>query len=353
MTSAAPVRLDDPTFYPIEEKVGEDSLQTFVAELFRILVDRWLVVGGRPTFVGADQFIYWVQHRPQKVVAPDVYVLPGVAREARISCLKVWEAGVVPSFALEIVSPSSVDKDYREVPDRYAELGVAELVVFDPDYRKGRDRLRLQVFRRVRGRFVQVAATREDRVRSRVLGCWVRSVGKGEHVRLRLGTGERGDALVPTEAEAEHARAEQERTRAEQAEEEIARLSAEIERIKGGRWHRRKRDTRQPSRSRRRRSDRYPARAPRIFWRRPRRASTCDSRGTDPGRASSLRLPRPRPGGAGRGAAARPGRVRVGSARPRCGARERRRGGRRPALPGRGAGRRRGAARGGAGGRPP
>jgi hypothetical protein len=40
MTSAAPVRLDDPTFYPIEEKVGEDSLQTFVAELFRGLVDR-------------------------------------------------------------------------------------------------------------------------------------------------------------------------------------------------------------------------------------------------------------------------------------------------------------------------
>jgi hypothetical protein len=171
-----------------------------------------------------------------------------VAREARISCLKVWEAGVVPSFALEIVSPSSVDKDYREVPDRYAELGVAELVVFDPDYRKGRDRLRLQVFRRVRGQFVQVVATSEDRVRSRVLGCWVRAVGKGEHVRLRLGTGERGDTLVPTEAEAEHARAEQEharaeqartsaeqeRARAEQAEKEIVRLRAEIERMKGG-----------------------------------------------------------------------------------------------------------------------
>jgi hypothetical protein len=248
MTSAAPVRRDDPTFYPIEEKVGEDSLQTFVVELFRGLVDRWLVTRGKPAFVGADQFIYWMQHHPEKVVAPDVYVLPGVAREARIPCLKVWEAGVVPTFALEIVSPSSVEKDYREAPGRYAELGVAELVVFDPDYRKGRDRLRLQVFRRVRGQFVQVVATSEDRVRSRVLGCWVRAVGKGEHVRLRLGTGERGDTLVPTEAEAEHARAEQEharaeqartsaeqeRARAEQAEKEIVRLRAEIERMKGG-----------------------------------------------------------------------------------------------------------------------
>jgi Uma2 family endonuclease len=231
MTSAAPVRLDDPTFYPIEEKVGEDSLQTFVAELFRILVDRWLVTRGKPAFVGADQFIYWVQHRPQKVVAPDVYVVPGLPREAHISCLKVWEAGVAPTFALEIVSPSSVEKDSREAPERYAELGVAELVVFDPDYRKGRDRLRLQVFRRVRGQFVQVAASNEDRVRSRVLGCWVRAVGKGDQVRLRLGTGERGDTLVPTEAEAERARAEQERARAEQAEAEVARLRGEIERI--------------------------------------------------------------------------------------------------------------------------
>jgi hypothetical protein len=236
MTSAAPVRLpDDPTFYPIEEKVGEDSLQTFTAELFRALVDRWLVTRGKPTLVGADQFIYWMQHHPEKVVAPDVYVLPGFPREARISCLKVWEAGVVPTFALEIVSPNSVEKDYREVPSRYAELGVAELVVFDPDYRKGRDRVRLQVFRRVRGELVQVVATSEDRLRSRVLGCWVRSVGKGEHVRLRLGTGERGDVLFPTEAEAERARADQASARAEQAEAEIARLRAEIERMKGGR----------------------------------------------------------------------------------------------------------------------
>ncbi len=242
MTSAAPVLREDPTFYPIEEKVGEDSLQTFVAELFRGLVDRWLVTRGKATFVGADQFIYWMQHHPEKVVAPDVYVLPGVPREGRISCLKVWEAGVVPSFAMEIVSPSSVEKDYREVPSRYAELGVAELLVFDPDYRKGRDRLRLQVWRRVRGQLARVAATSEDRVRSRVLGCWIRAVGKGEHVRLRLGTGERGDTLFPTEAEHERACAEQERARAdqataraEQAEAELSHLRAEIERLKGGR----------------------------------------------------------------------------------------------------------------------
>jgi hypothetical protein len=249
MTSAAKRRVVDPTFYPVEEKLGEDSLQTFTAELFRGLVERHLALKGKPCFVGADQFIYWVQHHPEKVLAPDVYVLPGVPQDGRVTCLKTWEAGVVPSFALEIVSPNSVDKDYRLAPERYAELGVAELVIFDPDYRRGRDRLRFQVFRPVRGKFTRVTVTGEDRVRSRVLGCWIRSVGTGGGTRLRLAGGEEGDTLIQTEAEAEraraeaeHGRAEVERTRAEfeknradQAEDVIARLRAEIERIQRGR----------------------------------------------------------------------------------------------------------------------
>jgi hypothetical protein len=240
MVSAAPATIADPTYYPIEEKVGEDSLQLFIAELLRGAIDYYLVTLGKPTFVGADQFIYWAQFRPQKVVAPDIYILPGVLREARIRCLKTWEAGVVPSFALEIVSSNDVDKDYREAPGRYDELGVAELVVFDPDHHRGRDRLRFQVFRRVRGRgLVRVTATNEDRIRSRVLGCWIRAVGKGDKVRLRLAAGERGDALVPTEIEAVNAQMDQQRAqldqataRAEAAEAELARLKAAGQRAK-------------------------------------------------------------------------------------------------------------------------
>jgi hypothetical protein len=217
MVSAAPATIADPTYYPIEEKVGEDSLQRFIVDLLRGAIDDYLVRLGKPTFVGADQFIYWAQHRPQKVVAPDVYILPGIAREARIPCLKTWEAGVVPSFALEIVSSNDVDKDYREAPERYDELGVNELVVFDPDHHRGRDRLRFQLFRRVRGRgLVRITATNEDRVRSRVLGCWIRAVGKGDKVRLRLATGERGDAVVPTALEAANAEVDQQRALVDQ-----------------------------------------------------------------------------------------------------------------------------------------
>jgi len=246
MATVFPAGLDDPTFYPIEEKVGEDSLQRFIAELLRGSIDYFLRGRGEPTFVGADQFVYWVKHRPQKVVAPDVYVLPGVEREARIPCLKTWESGIVPSFVLEIVSPNSVDKDYREAPTRYEELGVEELVIFDPDYRRGRDRLRFQVYRKLRSGFEQVAASNVDRVHSRVLGCWIRAVGHGERVRLRLATGERGGMIVPTEIEAESARAaaesaraaaesaraDAEQRRAEQAEAQLKQLRAELGRAK-------------------------------------------------------------------------------------------------------------------------
>ncbi|WP_437285888.1 hypothetical protein [Sorangium sp. So ce406] len=31
----------DPTHYPVEKKMGEDSLQTWIVELLRPLIERW------------------------------------------------------------------------------------------------------------------------------------------------------------------------------------------------------------------------------------------------------------------------------------------------------------------------
>ena len=69
--------------------------------------------------VGGNQFIYWVQYEPTRTIAPDLYLLPGVDPELAISSWKVWETGVVPSFALEIVS-DDLKKDYEQVPRRCA-----------------------------------------------------------------------------------------------------------------------------------------------------------------------------------------------------------------------------------------
>ena len=230
MVSAATKRPagPDPTHYPVEDEMGESVLQKLIVELLRPLLERWLAARAAPSFVGANQFIYWVQYEPTRSVAPDVYVLPGVPPGAAFKTWKVWETGVVPSFALEIVS-ADVEKDYAEAPRRHDELGVRELVVFDPESAAGGDRVRWQVFRRrPRKGLVLEERTDGDRVRSEVLGCWLRSVGEGASLRVRLATGAHGETLVPSEAEAE-------RAAKEAAEAENLRLRAEIERMRRGR----------------------------------------------------------------------------------------------------------------------
>ena len=202
----------DPTFYPIEEKVGEDSLQTWILELLRPLVERWYRSLGEPTFVGKDQFIYYKQFHPECVVAPDIYVLPGVKPGRRVKSWKVWEERIVPSFALEVVATKDPDKDYREAVIRYQALGVEELLIFDPDHRRSRDRVRWQRYGKVKRRgFVQLETSNADRIRSTVLGCFMRVVGSGEATRLRLFTGPTGDVLFPTQEEAERAARDAER----------------------------------------------------------------------------------------------------------------------------------------------
>jgi hypothetical protein len=221
-----PYRAHDPTFYPTEEKVGQDTLQMLILELLRPLVERWFELRGNPTFVGEDQFIYYERFNPKKVVAPDLYVLPGVTPGLRVKSWKLWKTGVVPSFALEVVCSDDPHKDYVEVIERYAELGVDELIVFDPDHERSDDRVRWQRYRNLKTRgFVQVESSNADRLRSRALGCFLRVAGSRDAARLRLGMGRTGDALVPTEAEAERAAKEQALGRVAELEALVAKLS--------------------------------------------------------------------------------------------------------------------------------
>lgn len=236
MPSAAAKRdiQPDPTVYPIEDGVGEGTLQRFISELLRILIERWLESRGKPAFVGADQFFYWEQYNPSECVAPDVYVLPGVPGLTEVGAWKVWESGLVPSFAFEVVS-QDVDKDYLLAPIKYGRLGVEELIIFDPGYQESRSRVRWQVYRRTKRGLVLVEATDADRVRSKVLGCWLRAVGEGAGLRVRLGYGTSGATLLPTDmearaqAEAERERAEAERRSMAEALEAERRARAELE----------------------------------------------------------------------------------------------------------------------------
>src|ERR1700687_1414402 len=127
--NTARARAEDPTVYPVGDDRGEETLQTWILEILRPLLERFLASKKRPWFVGADQFIYWAQYDPMRSVAPDIYVLPGVEPGIRFPCWKFWETGIVPTFALEVVSKDRV-KDYEDAPRRYDQLGVEELAIF-------------------------------------------------------------------------------------------------------------------------------------------------------------------------------------------------------------------------------
>ena len=107
-----------------------------IGECYGCLLQHWR--GQRDVFVGNDQFIhrdpdYHPKNNPSKPpIAPDVYVAFGVADRHRSSYVP-WEEGKVPDFVLEVVSPSSRKQDVEERPGVYAEMGVQEFFLYDPE----------------------------------------------------------------------------------------------------------------------------------------------------------------------------------------------------------------------------
>jgi hypothetical protein len=231
MVSAAP-RVEDRTVYPVEEKVGEELLHRWIVELLRPLIERWLKANGQTCLVGADQFIYYEQFNAHRRVSPDIYVLPGVAPATQVPSWKVWETGIVPSFALEVAS-QDWHKDYYLAPEAHGEMGTEELLIFDPHYTKRREGRRWQRLAKAEdGRFGLVEHTDGDRIRSETLGCLLRAVGIDQELRLRLALAPTGEELFPTAEEAEQrAREAEQRAREEerQAKEVALARVAELE----------------------------------------------------------------------------------------------------------------------------
>jgi Uma2 family endonuclease len=191
----------EDVFYPETDNMGEGELQRMICELLRPLLARFLADQGRVAHVGADTFFYFRKDDPSKVLAPDIYVLDGVPQEKLARSYKLWELAAPPVVAIEVVS-RDIGKDYDDAPRLHAALGTRELVIFDPEPRSKR-RVSWQVYRRSpRGRLELVRQTNADRISCRPLGCWLRAVGEGDALRLRLAAAPRGEVLVPTEAEA-------------------------------------------------------------------------------------------------------------------------------------------------------
>ncbi len=234
------VRAPQPIHFPEEAEVPEGKrhlvLRTF---LFRVLQ----FALGPAHSIGSDQFVYWNARDAHRKVAPDVFVKVGVA-DTSFGSWKTWERGGVPELAVEIVSPGEGDGvPWEEKLARYHELGVAELVRFDPE---GPEGARLRVWDRVRDDLVERQID-GDRTACLTLGLnWIVCPVGVEPIGLRLVDDSSRLLEVPEEAserraqEAARGRAEEARGRAEEArarqaaEARVGELEEELRRLQSG-----------------------------------------------------------------------------------------------------------------------
>jgi Uma2 family endonuclease len=189
-------------------------------------------------YVAGNMLFYYEEGNPAASVAPDVFVVQGVAKgERRI--YKLWEEGQPPAVIFEITSRSTRLEDLGTKRALYAMLGVQEYFVYDPlgEYL----RPPLQGYRLQEGEYQRLPAGSAGELTSQALGLELRV--EAGHLRVvNPATGER--LLTPAESlaahraevtarQAEAAARQAAEARAAQAEAELARLRAELVRLRG------------------------------------------------------------------------------------------------------------------------
>jgi Uma2 family endonuclease len=235
LTRPLPGTVFDPLYPDSDGKpMGETDYHISAIILLREgLKDYFAAAGRGDVYVASNMFFYYEQGNPSGHRDPDVLVAKGVGIHFRRS-FRVWEEGVTPQVLFEISSPSTWREDLIEKRALYAQLGVAEYFLFDPEG----DCLdpRLQGFRLEEGDYVPLIHEADGGLTSTELGLRLTP----EDYMLRLSDLQTG-AIVPTRSERandEYDRAEQERERAEkariQADQEHRRaeeLAAEVARL--------------------------------------------------------------------------------------------------------------------------
>ena len=214
-----------PIFFPEEELVPETKRHLALRTLLFAVLER--AFGDRAA-IGSDQFVYFHAADPRRCVAPDVFVRLDAENDL-FPTWKVWERGA-PDVAIEIGSDH--ERPWADKLVDYQQLGVRELVRFDPEAPAG---VRLRVWDRVHEDLVPRLVAGE-RAASRVLGgTWC--VAPGDNVDVALRLEDASGALLPTTAEAEKAErqakeAERARADAERQEKEAERAAKEAERAR-------------------------------------------------------------------------------------------------------------------------
>ncbi len=206
------------TYYP--ESDGKPMAETDLhwletVELTLMLQLRYVAMAD--VYVASDLLLYYEAGNPGAAVAPDVFVVFGVANHQRRT-YKLWEEGVAPAVVFEVTSRKTRVEDSRSKKSLYARLGVAEYYLYDPDAEYLGPPL--QGFRWVDGAYEPMTPDEDGALRSAALGLVLRLIDG----RLQLFDAATGERLLRTkERDAALARSEA----------EVARLRAEVARLRG------------------------------------------------------------------------------------------------------------------------
>lgn len=175
-------------------------------------------------YVAGNMLLYYEEGNPAACVAPDVFVVQGVAKGERRT-YRLWEEGQAPVVVFEITSRGSRLEDLGTKRAIYAMLGMREYFLYDPlgEYL----RPPLQGYRLQEGEYQRLPPGGEGRLVSQALGLELRL----EDGRLRVFNPTTGERLL-TPAEALVARRVAD-ARASRAEAELERLRAELARLRG------------------------------------------------------------------------------------------------------------------------
>jgi Uma2 family endonuclease len=128
MSSITPVT---SVYYP--ESDGKPMAETDIhrIELVRQidLLERFFA--RQQVYVSGNLLLYYERGNVEKSVAPDVFVVKGLAPGLR-RVYKLWVEGKTPNVIIEVTSRKTKKKDTDTKPPLYARLGVREFFLFDP-----------------------------------------------------------------------------------------------------------------------------------------------------------------------------------------------------------------------------
>jgi Uma2 family endonuclease len=178
--------------FRVEAEVPESKRHLLLRTLlFRILTRAY----EGHACIGSDQFVYWNAADPTRCLAPDAFLRFG-APDEEFDTWKTWERGA-PELCVEITSRSDrADPDWEQKLTGYRELGVVELVRFDPPTG------RLRVWDRLDDDLVERAIEGETSPSLVTGATWVVTDVAGKSA-LRLASDAGGTMLLPTPEEAE------------------------------------------------------------------------------------------------------------------------------------------------------